>query len=36
MLAASIMTIDSPAAFQWVLQVKLDNALLLAPLKQET
>jgi hypothetical protein len=36
MLAASIMTIDSPAAFQWVLQVEPDNALLLAPLQQET
>jgi hypothetical protein len=35
-LAASIMTIDSPAAFQWVLQVEPDNALLLAPLQQET
>jgi hypothetical protein len=36
MLAASIMTIDSPAAFQWVLQVEPDNALLLAPLQQKT
>ena len=35
MLAASIMTIDSPAGFQWVLQVEPDNALLLAPLQQE-
>jgi hypothetical protein len=31
MLAASIMTIDSPAAFQWVLQVEPDNALLRTP-----
>ena len=36
MLAASIMTIDSPAAFQWVLQVEPDNALLLTPLQPET
>ena len=36
MSAASIMTIDPPAAFQWVLQVEPDKTLLLAPLQQET
>src|SRR5215471_19716780 len=32
MSAASIMTIDSPAAFQWVLELEPDIALLLTPL----